>query len=148
MKNKLALILVGTTLAFSSTVLTVSAQSIKGTVQSQTTGRCLDGNRDGKIYTRGCEGNNAYQQWDIGKNGSNWVFKSQGTALCLDSGNDAKVYANNCKSDNPYQRWEFSSGDGGTYKNEKTGLCLDSDNKGNVYALGCAKHRTGQRWHS
>ena len=148
MKNKLALILVGTTLAFSSTVLTVSAQSIKGTVQSQTTGRCLDGGRDQKIYTRGCEGSNAFQRWDINKNGSNWVFKSQGTALCLDSNDNGKVYGSNCKSDNPFQRWEFSSGDGGKYKNEQTGRCLDSNNKGEVYTLGCANHCTGQRWHS
>jgi hypothetical protein len=148
MKNKLALIFVGTTLAFSSTVLTVSAQSIKGTVQSQNTGRCLDGGRGGDIYTKDCENNNAYQRWDIPKNGSNYILKSQGTAYCLDSNNEGRVYGSNCKSDNPYQRWEFSSGDGGKYKNEKTGRCLDSNNKGEVYTLGCAKDRAGQKWHS
>jgi hypothetical protein len=144
--KKLALIFVGTILAVSSTVLTVSAQSIKGTVESQNTGLCLDGGRGGDVYTKACENNNAYQRWDI--TGSNFVFKSQGTALCLDSNNQGRVYASNCKSDNPYQRWEFSSGDGGKYKNEKTGLCLDSNNKGEVYTMGCAKDRTGQKWHS
>jgi Ricin-type beta-trefoil lectin domain len=148
MKNKLALILVGTILAFSSPVLTVSAQSIKGTVQSQNTGLCLDGGRGGDVYTKPCDGDNAYQKWDIPKNGSNYIFKSQGTAFCLDSNDGGEVYAKDCKPNNPFQRWEFSSGDGGKYKNEKTGLCLDSDNKGKVYALGCAKARTGQKWHS
>jgi Ricin-type beta-trefoil lectin domain len=148
MKNKLALIFVGVTLAFSSTVLTVSAQSIKGTVESQNTGLCLDGGRGGDVYTKPCEGSNAFQRWDIDKNGSNWVFKSKGTAFCLDSNNESKVYAKDCKSDNPYQRWEFSSGEGGKYKNEATGLCLDSNNKGEVYTMGCAQKRTGQKWHS
>jgi Ricin-type beta-trefoil lectin domain len=149
MTNKLALIFVSTTLAFTSTVLTVSAQSAAaGPVQSQTTGLCLDGGRDGNIYTKSCEGNNAFQSWAINKNGSNWFFKSSGTALCLDSSQAGDVYAKDCKPNNPFQRWEFSSSDGGKYKNEKTGLCLDSDNKGKVYALGCTKDRTGQKWHS
>jgi Ricin-type beta-trefoil lectin domain len=150
MKNKIALILGSTALAITSTVLMVSAQSASaGQVQSQVTGRCLDGSRSKDIYTRDCEGNNAYQRWDIYQDGSsNWTFKSQGTALCLDSNNEGNVYTNDCKSGNPYQRWVFSSGDGGKYKNEKTGLCLDSDNNGNVYATGCTEDRTGQRWHS
>jgi hypothetical protein len=150
MKNKLALVVGSTMLAVAMgiTWTDASAQAgSAGTVQSQVTGRCLDGNREGEIYTKDCN-NGSYQSWNIYQNGSNWVLKSNGTALCLDSNNERKVYATPCKNDNPYQRWVFSSSEGGKYKNEATGLCLDSNNMGDVYTYGCAEKNTGQKWHS
>ena len=150
MKNKLALIFVGTILALTSTVLTVSAQSAAaGQVKNKATGLCLDGDRGGNVYTKGCTSNNGYQHWDFSDKGSNiWVFKSNASALCLDSDKAGNVYAKSCKQSNPYQRWVFSASDGGTYKNEATGLCLDSDNQGKVYTYGCAARYAGQKWNS
>jgi Ricin-type beta-trefoil lectin domain len=150
LKSKLALVVGSTMLsvAISTTLTDSSAQAgSAGTVQSQVTGRCLDGNRSERIYTSECNGG-SYQSWNIYQIGSNWVLKSNGTALCLDSNEKKEVYAKDCKQDNPYQRWVFSSSEGGKYKNEATGLCLDSNNKGEVYTLGCTEKSTGQKWHS
>ncbi len=150
LKSKLALVVGSTMLAVAIgiTWTDASAQAgSAGTVRSQVTGRCLDGNREEQIYTKDCN-NGSYQSWNIYQNGSNWVLKSNGTALCLDSNNRREVYAKPCKDDNPYQRWVFSGSEGGKYKNEATGLCLDSNNEGEVYTLGCTEKRTGQRWDS
>jgi hypothetical protein len=149
MKNKLALVVGSTMLAvaISITLTDASAQAgSEGTVKSQVHGRCLDGDREERIYTKDCN-NGAYQSWNIYQNRSNWVLTSNGTALCLDSNNNGEVYAKPCKDDNPYQRWVFSN-DGGKYKNEATGLCLDSNGQGEVYTLGCADKNTGQKWDS
>jgi Ricin-type beta-trefoil lectin domain len=150
MKNKLALIFVSTTLAFSSTVLTIFSQSAAaGQVQNKATGACLDGNREGGVYTKGCIPNNGFQHWDFIDRGSKvWVLKSNATGRCLDSNKEGDVYASGCNSSNPYQRWVFSASDGGTYKNEATGRCLDSDNQGKVYTYGCAARYAGQKWNS
>jgi Ricin-type beta-trefoil lectin domain len=148
MKNKLVLILVSTTLAFSSTILTIFSQSAAAErVQNKATGMCLEGDRGESIFTNGCTYQNRYQHWVFIKASSDiWVFKNNTSDLCLDSDRKGNVYAKSCNQSNPYQRWVFSANNGGTYQNKATGMCLDSDNKGKVYTYGCAAQYAGQKW--
>ncbi len=149
MKSKLTLTLVTATLGLTCAVLMFSVPSASaGEVKNKATAGCLDSDKAGNVYTKGCNGG-GFQNWNFRQSGSNWVFKNDATAGCLDSDTQGKVYTKDCKGDNPYQRWEFSSDKGGVYKNEATGLCLDSGNNGEVvYTYGCADRYAGQKWDS
>jgi Ricin-type beta-trefoil lectin domain len=168
MKNKLAMISFSTIIAFSSTVLTVSAQSASAlSLQSAVTGLCLDSEQaklvgikvaQGNVYTKPCKGNNPYQKWDLSQSGSSIILKHFKTGFCLTHGSVQHASSSYGLITKPCdgraeQKWNFTSNrtpndhrSDGTYKNEATGLCLDSNQNGQVYTMGCENRRTGQNW--
>jgi hypothetical protein len=170
MKNKLALILVGTTLAFSNTVLTFSAQSASGlSLQSVATGLCLDSDIKklvgikipvaGDVYTKPCKSNNPYQKWNLSQSDSSIILKHVKTGFCLTSrsrdGNGQRRFTGTepCNNDEGIDKWTFTSNrtpndnrSDGKWKNVKSGECLDSNNKGEVYAMECSDRHAGQNW--
>lgn len=169
MKNKLALILVGTALVVTSTVLKVSAQSASSlSLQSVATGFCLDSDKkyvgpeappnQGTVYTKPCKSNNPYQKWNPSKSGSGVILTHPKTGLCLTNfkgrtiEKDSILVTSGC-DDNKNQMWFFTSNrtpndnrSDGQWKNVETGLCLDSNNNGEAYTLGCSGQHTGQNW--
>jgi len=98
------------------------------THQDGQTGRCLDSNEQGSVYTLACSGGN-YQNWK--RQGE--AFADDQTGRCLDSNEQGSVYTLACSGGN-YQNWERR---GQTFVDDQTGRCLDSNEQGSVYALAC-----------
>lgn len=125
-----------------------AARPEAGIIRNWATGRCLDSNRAGSVYTLGCNGGN-YQKWRIQPVGRStagnlelltyWV-KNAETGLCL-TADASSVYTSWCDANNQYQRWHFPSYEGWKRIELRQylflGSCLDSNHAGNVYKLGC-----------
>src|SRR5262245_21137600 len=84
--------------------VTASAQALSGgpwTWQNTATGRCLDSNYGGSVYTLGCNGGNCqnWVQW-AGPYGD--FVKDNQTGLCLDGGNS--LHTQGCNG-GAYQQW-------------------------------------------
>lgn len=102
------------------------------------TGRCLDSNRAGDVYTLPCSGNNWQNWYALGvvanRDGIPEIRDGE-TGLCLDSNFAGRVYTDPCNGGD-YQGWGFSvdqlTGEG-QYENAETGLILDSNSAGSVY---------------
>jgi len=100
------------------------------------TGRCLDSNYNGDVYTLPCNGG-PYQQWWLGPD---YELCDYQTGRCIEAlGQDIHAYF---PSGDPSQWWYFSQEASGlpiyqVQNQQYTALCLDSNYNGNVYALGC-----------
>jgi|SRR5919202_990229 serine/threonine-protein kinase len=84
--------------------MTAVAVTPPETYQNVSTGKCLDSNTDGKVYTLGCNGG-SFQKWTVIRTGSYIKFKNLATGKCLDSNTDGKVYTLACNGGN-FQNWK------------------------------------------
>jgi serine/threonine-protein kinase len=73
-------------------------------LKSSATGRCLDSNHDGAVYTLPCDANNPYQNWRFDPN-SEGRIQNFATNHCLDSNHARQVYATPCQENNLHQWW-------------------------------------------
>lgn len=72
----------GTDSATSWTVTTVATNT--RLYKNNYTGKCLDSNSSGSVYTNTCSTGNKYQQWKLINNGSDYyLHKNIATGLCL-----------------------------------------------------------------
>jgi hypothetical protein len=99
------------------------------------TGRCLDSNDAGHVYTQPCNGGN-YQNWDqIYQSNQTYILEDMQTGLCLGSFGNSDIMAKcgTVSGDSDY-RWFMVGGDYGTvYQNEGFSSVLDSNAAGQVY---------------
>ncbi|MFI6252227.1 RICIN domain-containing protein [Streptomyces sp. NPDC051016] len=113
------------------------------------TGRCLDSDASGNVYTNPCQQGNDYQTWTltfVGHVGYDIVqVKNQATGRCLYWGNldGARYpYTSDCfpgAAAYTLMTWlgVGSGWDQVQFKTRQEGLCLDSNSSGSAYMLGC-----------
>jgi hypothetical protein len=132
-----ASVLVGIGMIFFAAMPAQAAINSESQVRNWATGRCLDSNWNGNVYTLGCNWGN-YQNWAvIGITGNIVSLGNAETGRCLDSNWQGQVYTLPCNA-GLYQQW-YRTGDSYVtrYINRATNLCLDSNAAGNVYTLQC-----------
>jgi hypothetical protein len=96
----------GGTIVFMSSlgiVMTAIAANLQ-TYNNHATGKCLDSNAAGKVYTLDCNNGN-YQKWDIKIITPYRELKNLATGKCLDSNIKGKVYTLDCNNGS-YQKWQ------------------------------------------
>ena len=103
------------------------------------TGRCLDSNHAGKLYTLGFNGG-GHQKWIVSRDEGGYSFKNVATNRFLDSGlveGGPHAYPT---GDTPFQKWTLSSAAAGGFMLVSVRLAqlgssyaLDSNYAGDVY---------------
>lgn len=114
------------------------------------TGRCLDSDALGRVYTLGCNGGR-YQDWYVGQE-ANWrELVNAVTSRCLEPNFFGTVVTLNCTSSNRNPTFVvLPAGGTGRYflmaiSGASAGSCLDSNGAGNVYMASC-NNGDYQRW--
>ncbi|MGW6688050.1 RICIN domain-containing protein [Streptomyces sp. NPDC054961] len=134
----------GIIMAPSTAVADTPANSIgPGMIQNVQTALCLDGDKSGNIYTKGCSVDNPYQHWRRFNDGR---LQSVATGLCLTAVDAESVRGASCGRPqgqtwaNTYQ-WGPSMLLNNYYLN-----VLDSDAKGNAYMKDPSRGNPYQGW--
>ncbi|MEU8580267.1 RICIN domain-containing protein [Streptomyces abikoensis] len=103
--------------------------------RSDGTGRCLDSDMAGYVYTKGCGRDNPFQHWY--RYDSNGAVQLQNTksGKCLAATSTTSVYAKNCDSNDDSQWWteEYVTRGVVMLVNKRNRMALDSDAGGKVY---------------
>ncbi|MFD6566744.1 ricin-type beta-trefoil lectin domain protein [Micromonospora profundi] len=130
-----------------------NAEPTTGQLKNKATGRCLDSNSQGDVYTLPCNGGR-YQRWNYTRYYSDstpyWDFKlkNDATGRCLDGNAQGEVYTRPCQSWNEYQSWHgpvFNSSHR-YIDSQKTKRNLDSNAAGNVYTNPRTDNNDYQQW--
>ncbi|CAL9329817.1 RICIN domain-containing protein [Streptomyces sp. enrichment culture] len=120
----------------------------KNAVVNEQTGRCLDSNSTGEVYTSPCGKANPYQQWIPSWDGAYaWQLKNVQTQMCLGGVSEAAVRTMPCtKMYGPLQ-WKLRT-DRATNAlvNQAWPNVLDSNSKGNVYLKAASDSNRYQSW--
>ncbi len=104
------------------------------------TGRCLDSNIEGYVYTGPCNSSNNYMRWyqSWGQVPGTVVLQNKATGLCLYDYATWGIYTNKCSPRTPYREWFIShDANGYVFKHSTTKLCLDSNANGDAYSHAC-----------
>jgi hypothetical protein len=73
-------------------------------LQSIATGKCLDSNHNGNVYTL-CHNHGNYQKWDVIQSGKGWAnLRNVATGRYLDSDAAGNIYTLPANGGN-YQKW-------------------------------------------
>jgi hypothetical protein len=136
--------LLATTALVSIPVTPASASIYYVVIKNLQTGRCLDSNYNGNVYTLRCNGGN-YQNWIVAT--YDYTIRDAQTGRCLDSNYNGNVYTLRCNGGN-YQKWYPEGTIEAAYtwmRDGATGRELDSNYGGSVYTL---PRNTGnyQKW--
>jgi hypothetical protein len=120
---------------------------LSGEFGSQATGRCLDSNAAGHVYTNPCDGNNKYQWWDVSTAlPGRYVLRNQATGRCLDSNTKGSVYTSPCDNNNTYENWTLNRDSATTIESSQTHRCLDSNKAGSAYTSPCDSNNHYEIW--
>ncbi|MFJ6250595.1 MULTISPECIES: RICIN domain-containing protein [unclassified Streptomyces] len=117
----------------------VGTMAVGTQIKNVATGRCLDSNYYGNVYTSPCAGdhNNPYQQWIGEWSGATYYLKNVQTGLYLGHYGSGNTGVRTVGSDSVYRGWHaIAVSEIQRYNFRPWGnspLNLDSDAKGNVY---------------
>jgi hypothetical protein len=112
-------------------------------IRNRATGRCLEGNHGGHVYTAPCN-QSSYQGWIYTPGSNGWAtIKNWQLNWCLD-GNNGRVYGLGCNGGN-YQKWVFHRSTSNRIGHNATPTYLDGNHEGSVY-LSPANNGEFQKW--
>ncbi|MFD7664705.1 RICIN domain-containing protein [Streptomyces sp. NPDC059788] len=117
-------------------------------IHNEQTGLCLDGDYEGKVYTKACTPNNKFQQWTpVFMEAGAFKLRHAATGMCLTLVNREMITNMGC-SDYYYppQAWYLvHDGNANMLTTVYDGV-LDSDAKGNVYPKDRTHNNRYQSW--
>src|SRR5262245_17255039 len=65
-------------------------------LRSWATGRCLDSNFAGNVYTLPCQIGNGFQSWQLIPNSDRWLVRNEATGMCLATNRPDAIYTTAC----------------------------------------------------
>ncbi|MEV6123086.1 ricin-type beta-trefoil lectin domain protein [Streptomyces sp. NPDC052077] len=141
-----AVLLAGT--AGSAGAVGSGTQAVGFQLKNVQTGRCLDSNYNGEVYTSPCAkgGDNPYQQWQWGYWGVN-ALRNVETGLCLQNIAGDRVTTYDCDGTSE-QIWsrEYPVANRETISNKRTWRGLDSNANGQAYTSPYSTTNPYMQW--